>query len=177
MTKARNADHERWMRVALGEAEQALADGEFPVGCIFVHNGTLVASGRRAHSNNGSDRANEMDHAEILALRAFLETQPAIDPQEVTVYTTMEPCLMCFSTLILNGIRKFVYAYEDVMGGGANLPLSMLAPLYANMKIEMVPAVLREESLRLFQSFFRNPENTYWQGSLLEEFTLGAVKK
>jgi tRNA(adenine34) deaminase len=79
---------------------------------------------------------------------------------------------MCFSTLILNGIRKIVYAYEDVMGGGTNLPLVALNPLYAAMKIEVVPAVLRQESLALFQQFFSNPDNPYWKGSLLATYTL-----
>lgn len=162
-------EHEKWMRLALAEAQAALAQGEFPVGCVLVHEGAVVASGKRTHS---SGRVNEMDHAEMLALRTFLDAEPAIAPEEVTVYATMEPCLMCFSTLILNGIRKIVYGYEDVMGGGANLPLGQLNPLYAAMEIEVVPAVLRQESLALFQEFFRNPDNPYWKGSLLATSTL-----
>ncbi|MBW6519891.1 MAG: nucleoside deaminase [Desulfoarculaceae bacterium] len=162
-------EHEVFMRLALAEAGAALAQGEFPVGCVLVHKGAVIASGQRAHS---SGRVNEMDHAEMLALRSFLDAEAAIDPQEVALYATMEPCLMCFSSLILNGIRKIVYAYEDVMGGGTNLPLSSLSPLYAAMEIEVVPAVLRQESLALFQQFFRNPDNPYWQGSLLARYTL-----
>jgi tRNA(adenine34) deaminase len=162
-------EHERWMRLALAEAGAALALGEFPVGCVLVHGGEVLASGKRAHS---SGRVNEMDHAEMLALRGFLDAETGVAPQELTVYATMEPCLMCFSTLILNGIRKIVYAYEDVMGGGTNLPLTALRPLYATMEIEVVPAVLRQESLALFQQFFRDPDNPYWKGSLLADYTL-----
>ena len=161
--------HERFMRLALAEAEGALALGEFPVGCVLVHKGVVIASGKRAHSIG---RVNEIDHAEILALRSFLDAELAIAPEEVTLYATMEPCLMCFSTLILNGIRKIVYAYEDVMGGGTNLPLTVLAPLYAAMQIQVVPSVLRQESLVLFQQFFSNPDNPYWHGSLLANYTL-----
>ncbi len=136
---------------------------------MLVHKGEVIASSKRAHSRS---KVNEMDHAEMLALRSFLDAEPVIAPQEVTVYATMEPCLMCFSTLILNGIRKIVYAYEDVMGGGTNLSLTALNPLYAAMEIEVVPAVLRQESLALFQQFFRNPDNPYWKGSLLATYTL-----
>lgn len=157
------------MLLALAEAEAALKQGEFPAGCVLVHKGEVIASGKRVHSRS---KVNEMDHAEMLALRSFLDVEPAIAPQEVTVYATMEPCLMCFSTLILNGFRKIVYAYEDVMGGGTNLPLTVLNPLYAAMKIEVVPAVLRLESLALFQQFFKNPDNPYWKGSLLATYTL-----
>lgn len=157
------------MLLALAEAEEAFKQGEFPVGCVLVHKGAVIASGKRAHS---SGRINEIDHAEMLALRSFLDAESGVAPQEVTVYATMEPCLMCFSALILNGFRKIVYAYEDVMGGGTNLPLTVLNPLYAAMKIQIVPAVLRQESLALFQQFFRNPANPYWKGSLLATYTL-----
>lgn len=163
-------EHERCMALALMEAAAAFDRGEFPVGCVFVHQNEVVATGRRKHSSGG--RVNEMDHAEMLALRALLDREPALAPQEVTVYATMEPCLMCFSSLILNGIRKIVYAYEDVMGGGANLPLSLLSPLYAAMKIEIVPGVLRAESLEFFRRFFSNPQNQYWSDSLLARYTL-----
>jgi tRNA(adenine34) deaminase len=162
-------EHERLMGLALAEARVALALGEFPVGCVLAHEGEVIASGKRAHS---SGRVNELDHAEMLALRSFLDAEMGINAGEVTVYATMEPCLMCFSALILNGFRKIVYAYEDAMGGGTNLPLSALSPLYAAMEVEVVPAVLRLESLALFQQFFRNPDNPYWKGSLLADYTL-----
>jgi len=162
-------EHERFMRLALTEAEAALAQGEFPVGCVLVHKGEVIACGKRAHS---SGRVNELDHAEILALRSFLDAELVIAPGELAVYCTMEPCLMCYSTLILNGIRKIVYAYEDVMGGGTNLPLTALSPLYAAMEVQVVPSVLRQESLALFQQFFSNPDNPYWKDSLLANYTL-----
>jgi tRNA(adenine34) deaminase len=161
--------HEILMTLALAEAKEALTLGEFPVGCVMVHQGEVVASGKRAHS---CGRVNEMDHAEMLALRSFLDAEPIIAPEDVTVYATMEPCLMCYSTLILNGIRKIVYAYEDVMGGGTNLPLKALSPLYSGIEIQVVAAVLRQESLALFKQFFRNPDNLYWKDSQLATYTL-----
>ncbi|MBC8207968.1 MAG: nucleoside deaminase [Desulfobulbaceae bacterium] len=160
---------ERYMNLALAEARKALARGEFPVGSVFVHEGQVLARGSRSHS---CEQMNEVDHAEVLALRAFLDADLAIDPSELTVYATMEPCLMCFSTLILNGIRRIVYAYEDVMGGGTGLDLSQLNPLYAAMTIEVVPHVCRMESLTLFQQFFSNPDNAYWPDSFLARYTL-----
>ena len=113
-----------------------------------------------------------MDHAEISALRQLLEDRPEIDPGTVTVYATMEPCLMCYVTMLLNGIRRFVYAYEDAMGGGTGLNLDDQKPLFREMQVEVVPDVCRAESLVLFKEFFRNPDNDYWQDSLLEKYTL-----
>lgn len=160
------------MQIALTQAEEALAQGEFPVGAIFVYEDQILVSGRREHSQDQNDTVNEIDHAEVLALRKLISQKSIIPLEDITVYSTMEPCLMCYSTLILNGIRKIVYGYEDVMGGGTNLPLQQLNPLYKEMQIELVRDVLREQSLSLFKRFFANPENNYWKDSLLSSYTL-----
>ncbi len=161
---------EKFMRIALEQASEALSVGEFPVGCVIVCEGEVVATGGR---KNSAAEFSELDHAEIVALRNLQATFPEIDRSQVSVYSTMEPCLMCFSTLIVNGIRKVVYGYEDVMGGGTNLPLKQLAPLYAQHPIEVIGRVLRFESLRLFQQFFKQAGNDYLKGTLLAEYTLG----
>lgn len=162
--------HEHFMQLALQEAERAAAAGEFPVGCVLVISGRVVVRASRTHSTAGT--ANELDHAEVAALRELVRNHPETDVGRVVVYSTMEPCLMCYSALLLNGIRTIVYGYEDVMGGGTNLELSRLAPLYKEMAVTVVPHVLRQECLELFQRFFGQPENTYWQNSPLAEYTL-----
>ena len=165
----RRSVHERFMRLALAEARQALGRNEFPVGCVIVHNGTVVATGARQHT---SGRVNELDHAELVALRALFDTYPDLDLHEVVVYSTMEPCLMCYATMVVNNIGTVVYGYEDVMGGGTGLVLPSLAPLYAGRRIEVVGGVLRRECLELFQRFFRGETNGYLQDSLLARYTL-----
>jgi len=160
--------HEHYMDLALEEARKALAEGEFPVGCVMVSEDRIIAKGRRQNSQEGT--RNEIDHAEVLTLRRLIREQPALDLSQVRVYSTLEPCLMCYSTMLLSGIRTFVWAYEDVMGGGGNLPLYMLNTLYAQMKVELIDRVRRDESLRLFQQFFQNGE--YWQESLLSRYTM-----
>lgn len=164
-------EHEVYMRLALDEARQALATGDFPVGCIIVRDGAVVATGRRKNSAAG---ANELDHAEIVAMRSLLTDRPEVDFFEVTVYSTMEPCLMCFSTMLVNNINKIVFGYEDAMGGGTNLPLAALSPLYAEKQIEITRSVLRAECLGLFQQFFRERSEGYLHDSLLAQYTLMA---
>lgn len=162
--------HEHYMQFALNQARTALANGEFPVGCILVSNDAVVAQGRRSHSRN--KETNELDHAEITALRDLLEKEPEIDRATIIAYSTMEPCLMCYATLILNGVTRIVYGYEDAMGGGTNLDLSQLPPLYRDMQVSITPHVLRTESLQLFKDFFSDPQNNYWQDSFLARYTL-----
>ncbi len=169
MKKMTMSEHEKFMEMALRQARQALSAGEFPVGCVMVHNGEVIASGRRS---NSIGRTNEIDHAEILALRTLLADDRKFDIGGVTVYSTMEPCLMCYATMLINGIRRFVFSYEDAMGGGTNLPLEMLSPLYRGMSVMVVGKVLRNESLALFKEFFSSPDCEYLQSSLLATYTL-----
>ena len=158
------------MEAALEMARQALVEGEFPVGCVIVCDGKIVADGRRRNCNR--DNGSELDHAEITALRNFSEKQGRADLTKVTVYSTMEPCLMCFTTLLVNGITRFVYGYEDVMGGGTNLPLKMLSPLYRSLDVSITAGIQRKECLELFKTFFSSPGCDYLKGTLLAEYTL-----
>ena len=162
--------HEYFMKIALEQAQQALSKGEFPVGCILVRNNTIVGHGYREHSLL-SDR-NELDHAEISALRDMNHNHPELDPTGITAYSTLEPCLMCYGALLINQISTIVYAYEDAMGGGTTLPLRHLPPLYRNMDVSIVPYVLRQESLSLFKAFFKSPACTYLHNTYLAEYTL-----
>ncbi|XOF32524.1 MAG: nucleoside deaminase [Candidatus Electrothrix sp. YB6] len=166
MTQQQQDEH--FMQEALSEARLALEAGEFPVGCVLVLDDLIIARDRRRNSEGTC--SNEIDHAEMVTLRALLAEQPALDCRRITVYSTLEPCLMCYSTLLLSGVRRFVWAYEDVMGGGTSLPLEQLAPLYQAMEAELVPDVLRSESLSLFGRFFTR--YSYWQDSILAEYTL-----
>jgi len=164
------ARYEHFMKKALSLAEDALAAGEFPVGCVMVHEDGIVATGTRRGTI--AEGKNEIDHAEMVALRALAGLGQPIDPHEITVFCTLEPCLMCYAALILAGIGTIVFAYEDVMGGGTDCDLSQLKPLYKNSTIAVVPHLMRRESLKIFQAYFSNPAHRYWRGSLLAEYTL-----
>ena len=159
-----------FMRAALDMAQTALADGEFPVGCVIADGDTVVARGRRKGTATG--RGNEIDHAEINALRRLCHSRPELDRSILTLYCTMEPCLMCFSAIVLSGIGRMVYAYEDVMGGGTGLDRSDWPPLYRDAKLTVISGVLRRESLALFQRFFADSGNPYWSDSPLSRYTL-----
>lgn len=162
-------DHLFFMGEALKMAEEALTAGEFPVGCVIVSGNRIISTGRR---QNSSGAYREIDHAEIVALRKLAKGDCSHVMEELTVYSTMEPCLMCFSTLLVSGVRKFVYGYEDAMGGGTNLPLDRLPPLYREMQVNVVGGVRRNECLEQFKTFFSSDTNPYLRDSYLAQYTL-----
>ena len=161
---------ELFMKAALQEAARALNAGEFPVGCVIAYHGRLIATGSRRGSRG--EAANETDHAEMVALRSLTPMLSSLKLKDAALYTTLEPCLMCFGAIVLSGIGKLVYAYEDVMGGAANCPMNQLNPLYQDASIQVVRDVLKNESVTLFKDFFANPHNNYWRNSLLASYTL-----
>jgi tRNA(adenine34) deaminase len=165
-------NYEHFMVNALDQAKKALAAGEFPVGCVMVHQDKILATGSR--KGTAGDFPNEIDHAEMIALKRFIDLKVNTDKNRIVLFTTLEPCLMCLGALILSGISEIVYAYEDVMGGGTRCDLKKLPSLYKNHRITIVPNILRKESLKLFKAFFQNPENSYWRGSLLARYTLSS---
>ena len=163
-------DYDHFMGEALKEARKAFARGEFPVGCVMVYQHRIIARGYR-HGTAGTSR-NELDHAEMVALQKWGKLKQAAEPAAVTAFCTMEPCLMCFSAMMLHGIGEIVFAYEDAMGGGAGCDRSRLSPLYRESRILVRAGVRRDESLALFKMFFADPAHHYWSDSYLARYTL-----
>jgi tRNA(adenine34) deaminase len=163
-------DYEFFMKKALEQAQAAMAAGEFPVGCIMVHGDKILVTGAR--EGTAGDCPNEVDHAEMIALRKLACLELKIDPREITLFSTLEPCLMCFGALLISGICRIVFAYEDAMGGGTQCDPAQLPPLYQKRPIEIIPNILRGESLRLLKTFFSQHENTYLKDSFLAAYTL-----
>ncbi len=165
--------HEYWMSKAISIGKEALEMGEFPVGCILVSRDEVVGVGKRENSNGKFQ--NELDHAEIVALRDWVKRgKPGKD---VVCYTTLEPCLMCIGALVISGIKEIVFSYEDIMGGAANIFLKRdsqkgLAELYETANIEIIKGVLRKNALSLFKKFFKSPSNEYLKDTLLARYTL-----
>lgn len=165
-------DYEFFMEQALAQARNAFEAGQFPVGCVIVQDGQVIATGARAGTSGELSFFSEIDHAEIRALKALESLSDRFIPERAVLFCTMEPCLMCFAAIILSGIRTVVFAYEDVMGGGTGLDRADLTPLYKEAQITIVPRVLRKKSLDLFYNFFNKDANLYWKDSLLESYTL-----
>ncbi len=160
------------MESALEEAQKAFNRGDFPVGCVIVQHDRVISTGSRTGTLSKTTRASEIDHAEIRALKKLESEDLDFCPDRAVLFSTMEPCLMCFAAIILSGIKQIVYAYEDPMGGGTKCDLKQLPSLYSGSGINVTSGVLRKKSLDLFQKFFKKEDNLYWKNSELERYTL-----
>ena len=170
----KNADSDDvFMLSALAQAAAALEQGEFPVGCVIVQENRIISRGARNGTIPEPGRRaiiSEVDHAEIRALRQLESCPYPVMPEKCTLYCTLEPCLMCFGAIILTGIPRIVYAFEDPMGGGTVCDLASLPLLYKNCRVQVKTGVCRRKSLDLFYNFFNKKGNQYWKNSLLEQY-------
>jgi tRNA(adenine34) deaminase len=149
---------EELMREALAEAQKTLSENEFPVGAIVVHNGTIIGRGRKI----GSDY--HLGHAEINALRDALGGKRYHRTDKLSLYTTVEPCMMCFGTILTCPIDKVVYAFEDPYGGGAHVEEAALPVRHHGHKFpKIMGGILRQESKRLLKQFLTTTDQTFWK--------------
>ncbi|MCP5405644.1 MAG: nucleoside deaminase [Pseudomonadaceae bacterium] len=150
--------HEKWMRLALSKAKEALDDGLMPVGAVLVRGDGLLATARKTHDSN------RLSHAEINLLNKVLTGNTSLKPYgNLTIYTTLEPCIMCWGTIRHVRIPSLVYALEDAYGGNTHLADEQLAPRHRQDGFTATGGVLREESKALFRQFLETTDDPFWR--------------
>ncbi|KAJ7477225.1 cytidine deaminase-like protein [Mycena galericulata] len=110
-----------FMMEAMAMAEEALAAGEVPVGCVFVRGQNIIAKAR----NRTNQLRNATRHAELEAIDEIL-SDPILTPpgsgtyplSDTTLYVTVEPCIMCASALRQMGIKEVFYGCANDRFGG-----------------------------------------------------------
>lgn len=146
------------MDLAVQQAERALELKEVPVGCVFVHNNTVIGSGH----NDTNRTLNGTRHAELCAIDRILEAYGSEILRETDLYVTVEPCIMCASALRQIGIRKvFFGAGNDRFGGcGSVVSINQDSPEESHGTPYLVyPGLRRREAILLLREFYtmQNP--------------------
>jgi len=118
-------EDKKFMRRAIELALLAEREGNLPVGAVIALDSEVVAEGRSAIWVPEFDATR---HAEIEALRA-VRADLWGSSAEMTLYTTLEPCLMCFGSILLHRIGRVVFGSSDSYGG-AGSSLEHLPPYF-----------------------------------------------
>lgn len=133
---------------AFALAWEAFCRGNVPVGCVIADGqGRIAAKGRNAIYDDESITplaGTNLAHAEIVALSQLKRGEH--ETGEYTLYTTLEPCPMCFGAIVMTGIRKVRYAARDGLAGSA--VLTGATPYIASKQISVA---LEGSSLEVFQ--------------------------
>ena len=144
--------HEKFMALALTEAEKAGQMGEVPIGAILVsEQGTVLSA---AH-NQTIDLADPTAHAEIIVLREAARKINNYRLLNTTLYVTVEPCIMCMGAMVHARIAQVVFGTGDPKWGAAGSLYDFSKDDRLNHRVTITKGVCEQESRSLMQDFFR----------------------
>lgn len=143
----------KWMEVALAEAGKAAEINEVPIGAAIVGtDGELLA----AASNRTIIDSDPTAHAEILAIRQAADKIGNYRLIGTTLYTTIEPCVMCAGAIVNARIERLVFAAHDERFGGVETHFGICSSPLLNHRLDITSGILAADSRNLIQTFFRS---------------------
>ena len=139
------------MEEAIKLALEAAERDEVPVGAVCVRDGKIISMA----SNTREESKCATHHAEILAIEAACAALSGWRLPGVTLYVTMEPCVMCGGAIINSRIERVVYGAKDHRFGAFGSALD-INDAGLNHKPEVVGGVLGDRCAEILSSYFKN---------------------
>jgi cytosine/creatinine deaminase len=130
-----------YLRAALEQARQSLAEGGIPIGSVLVHDGQIIGRGHNCRVQTGS----AIDHGEMNCLRNAGRL-PATIYRSSTLYSTLSPCPMCSGAVVLYKIPRVVVGENQTFLG---------AEEYLRSQGVEVEVVQDAECIALMRAFIR----------------------
>ena len=145
-------EDERFMRIALEGAFDARQIGEVPIGaCIIDGAGQMIAAG----FNRTITDCDPTAHAEIIVLREAARKIENYRLTGTTIYTTIEPCVMCAGALVNARVKRLVYGAADERFGAVETLFRLCDHESLNHRLEITSGILAAECRAIMQDFFR----------------------
>lgn len=147
-----------FMQLAIAKAREGMAQGQTPFGACIVRDGRVVA----CEHNAVWALTDSTAHAEVQAIRVACRTLGTVDLSGCTIYSTCEPCPMCFGAIHWAKISTIVFgtSIADAKAVGFSeltIPNETLKR-EGGSPVAIVPGFQREECLALFKEFAARPD-------------------
>jgi len=154
-------DDKGFMRLAIKKARQGIAKGQTPFGACIVKKGKVIACSHNVVWKNKDITA----HAEITAIRAACKKLKSIDLSGCTIYSTTEPCPMCFSAIHWARIPRIFFGarIEDAKKAGFHeMEINDKKMMrLAGDNLDILGGFLRDENIALFREWKRKKGRPY----------------
>ena len=138
-------DHSYFMKKAFEEAKYAFFKNEVPVGCVIVNNNDVIS-----RSSNMVELLNDSTaHAELIAITSAQNSLNSKNLDNCILYTTLEPCLMCYGAIYWSKINTIVYGASDKKRGFSIHSIDL------DRKINIINGFMEKESKELLDRFFK----------------------
>jgi len=144
-------DNEEWMKLALKQAYYSIKDNEVPVGAIIILDNKIISSGY----NQCVTKNDPTAHAEILAIKRAESLLKNYRLNNCEIYTTLEPCSMCYGAIIHARIRKITFGAYDPKTGVCGSCMDLSQSQCYNHKPEIIGGVMESECSEILKSFFQ----------------------
>ena len=145
------SEKEKFMTLALKEADKAEQKEEVPIGCVIVKDGKVVA---RAHNLKQTKRLATA-HAEVLAIEKACRKLGDWRLDDCELYVTLEPCAMCAGAIASARIKKAYFGAYEPKGGGVESKFHILTESGLNHVTEFEGGVMEKECSDKIKAFFR----------------------
>ena len=145
-------EDEKWMKIAISEANLANNEGEIPVGAVIIQNNKLIVKAHNQPIINHDPTA----HAEVEALRKAGRKLKNYRLSGSTLYVTLEPCAMCLGAMMHARIERIVFGASDPKTGVCGSKADLISETFFNHRIKVQGGVLEKETKNLLQSFFKS---------------------
>lgn len=142
--------HEKFMRIAIEEAQKAFLLDEVPVGAIVVKDEIVIARGHNLRETLRDATA----HAEIIAIRNACTRLNGWRLFGCDIYVTLEPCPMCAGALVNARVDRVIFGANDFKRGACGSLYNIASDDSLNHKLEIIGGVCAEESRMLLKEFF-----------------------
>jgi tRNA(adenine34) deaminase len=142
---------EKYMKMALEEAEKAGQRGEVPVGAILLKGDQVLAKDH----NRCIELSDPTAHAEILVLRKGGEILKNYRLNDTVMYVTIEPCPMCVSAMVHSRISRLVFGALEPKFGAVESKFKLLDDNGLNHKVKVDRGILEKECVQILKGFFK----------------------
>lgn len=150
--EAATLNHAEYMALALQQAQLAYDLGEVPVGAVAVDSlGKILGKG---YNRTITDR-DPTAHAEIIALRQCGRDLDNYRLPGITLYVTLEPCIMCMGAITHARVSRVVYGAADPKTGACGSVIAVQENKQINHHTVIVSGVMKTECSQLLRRFFQ----------------------
>lgn len=144
-------EDEKFMQIAILEAEKAKEKEEVPIGAIIVYQDQVIATGHNVRETTQTT----LSHAELIAIEKANNVMNSWRLEDCTLYVTLEPCPMCAGAIVQSRIKRVVYGASDPKAGCAGTLMNLLQEDKFNHQVEVTRGILEEECSVLLTDFFK----------------------
>ena len=144
--------NEKYMKLALKEAQKAYDKDEVPIGAVIVKNDIVIARGHNLREIKNQTYA----HAEMIAIEKACKKLNNWRLDDCDIYVTLEPCAMCAGAILNARIRNVYIGAMEPRSGAVGSKINLFENYNYNHKVNYETGILEEETQKMMKEFFQS---------------------